>query len=203
MHISWVAGTAPVSGPDVDLGWRLSEPLRALGGSMLDGRGNRHYAKGLRAENWAWVVLWGGQGGAVGTVYVEVRQSVWEGGAPSSLAKFFLSELRPSRIDLACDLVGLGAARPAALYGLRGSAWSRTERRGWELTQRGDGGEKLTVGARSSERYLRVYVKGDDFIRHELELKGAIARATASELVLGAAPRAAFMAEYDRIVRWA
>jgi Fe-S oxidoreductase len=43
--------------------------LRLLCGSSLLDRGNRHYSKGLRADDWRWVVLWGGQGGAAGTVF--------------------------------------------------------------------------------------------------------------------------------------
>lgn len=202
VNVAWVAGTAQAWDRDSSLGWELSEPLRAMGGSALEGRGNRHYSKGVRADDWRWVVLWGGQGGAAGTVYVEVRQSVWEGGAPLSLATWLLSRVRASRIDLAADLIGMRAARPSALFDRRESAWSRTERRGWELTLRGDGGEKLTVGARSSQRYLRVYVKGDDWIRHELEAKGNVARAIAGALQGGRSPRDVFGDEYGRIVRW-
>jgi len=58
------------------------------------------------------------------------------------------------------------------------------------------------VGARSSERYLRIYVKGDDWIRHELEAKGQLARELSRQLQLGRAPRELFGPEYGRIVRW-
>jgi DNA relaxase NicK len=141
-------------------------------------------------------------GGARGTVYVEVRQSVWETGVPGDLEAWLLGSVRPTRIDLAVDGYGSDRPGPAALFRRLPAAETRTHRRSWVLTVDGDGGEKLTVGARSSDRYLRVYVKGAGRVRHELELKGAIARGAAEALVAGGDRASLFSAEYGRIVRW-
>jgi len=202
VSLSWLAGTTHHD-DDRALGLRLSESLRPwCTGTSQESRGSRHYSKGHRADDWSWSVMWGGLGGASGTVYVEVRQSVWECGAPLTLALGLLSILRPSRVDLAADVLGPGFAVPSALFRALPAAETRTHRASWVLTVDGCGGEKLTVGARSSERYLRVYVKGANWVRHELELKGANAGAAADALRAGAAPAAIFSAEYGRVVRW-
>jgi DNA relaxase NicK len=170
---------------------------------MQEGRGNRHYSTGHRADDWSAVVLWGGLGGAAGTVYVEVRQSLWEGGCPPDLAPWLLERgLRPSRVDLAADVRGAGWPGPSTLYRYLPAAETRTHRRTWELTLDWDGGEKLTVGARSSERYLRVYVKGDQWVRHELELKQAAALRAADTLAVGGPLGPLFGSEYARLIRW-
>lgn len=143
-------------------------------------------------------------GGASGSVYFEIRQSIFEGaGVPDDLVPWLLGQgVRASRVDLAVDLHGPGWPTPATLYQYLPAAETRTQRRTWELTTNWDGGEKLTVGARSSERYLRVYVKGDQWVRHELELKQAAALRASETLRVGGPLAPLFAAEYGRTVRW-
>jgi DNA relaxase NicK len=205
--MGWLAGTTEPWEPetDRDVGFRLSTELRELLpiGSSLEGR-NRHYSKGVRADDWSWQVLWQGLGGAAGTVYVEVRQSVWES-LPEDVARLaatsLCGQLRATRIDLAGDDLRPRAMTPADYFAWREVAETRTRRDGWELTLRGDGGEKLTIGSRSSERYGRIYI-GHGGVRHEIELKAALARATAAAVVAGEALAGLWASEWQRLVRW-
>jgi DNA relaxase NicK len=168
------------------------------GGSTLT-HGNRHYSSGVRADDWSWQVLWSGQGGSRGTVYVETRQTLTERTPEIALTLLGLG-VRPSRIDLACD-VGGDSWHPSDLFALRDEAWTRTRRGGWTLTLRGDGGATLYVGSRSSDRFLRVYVKGA-IVRHELELKGAVAAAVGASLEKRTQLGHLWAAEYAKLVRW-
>lgn len=200
VRLGWFAGTAASDDP-VALGWDLFHQLNASGSVLSPG--NRHYSAGVRATDWSWQVLWGGRGDAAGTVYAEIRQGVWDGlgeAGWTTLAGKVLPRLRCSRVDLAGD-VDRPCASPSTLFDRRAQAWTRTHRGGWELTVRGDGGEKLTVGSRSSDRYLRIYVKGT-CVRHELELKGAVGRTVSDRVVAGASLAALWAGEYDRVVRW-
>jgi hypothetical protein len=162
-----------------------------------------HYSAGVRADDWSWSVLWHGLGGAQGTVFATVKQRTFEAlaGAALPLAVELLASVRPSRIDLAADCLSAGTPGPAALFERRAAAWTRTRREGWELTTRGDGGEKLTIGARASDRYVRVYT-GHGGVRHELEAKGAVAIAIGAALRAAVPPMAIWAAEYGRVVRW-
>jgi hypothetical protein len=204
-RLGWLAGTLQVwdgGESDRDRGWAL---VRLLPGpSTLDHR-NRHYGTGVRADDWSWAVMWAGLGSAAGTVYAEVRQGHLDRLGPDeglALAVDLASRgLRPSRVDLAHDCDDSTARTPARLFALRASAWTRTHRGGWELSVRGDGGEKLTVGSRSSERYCRVYLR-PGVVRHELELKGATAAATIAALSAGCTIGDAWATEYGRLVRW-
>lgn len=200
VSLGWFAGTAAPDDPPAT-GWGI---VRGLVGPSTLSPGNRHYSAGVRADDWSWQVLWAGRGGAAGTVYVEVRQGVWEALPPdgaADLAGRLLTAVRCSRLDLAGDVL-LPCALPSDLFAARDRARTRTHRGGWELMVRGDGGQKLTVGSRTSERYLRVYVK-DVRVRHELELKGATGRAACAAILSGDSLRAVWGAEYSRLVEWA
>lgn len=201
-HLSWLQGTHRPEDEQA-YAWGQVQTLQGLTGvgTTLDG-GDRHWSKGVRADDWSWLVRWGGLApDNRGLVYVETRQSVWESATdPAALLALLSSTVRASRLDIASD-VDVGD-RPAALFLRRDAAWTRTRRGSWTLIQRGDGGETLTIGSRTSDRYLRIYVKRGDLIRHELELKRTAATAAADALVAGGAVAPVFRAEYGRIVRW-
>lgn len=204
-HLSWFAGSA-VTDSDADLGRDLSARLRALFPVGTSQGHTSHYAKGHRADDWSWGVYWSGLGSARGTVYAEVRQGIWEGLADAdaaALAATLTATVRPSRIDLAVDL--RGGPPPRWYWDRRALAESRTHRAGWSYTENGAGWQKVTVGARSSTRYLRVYTAASHAgsTRHELELKAETARAIAPSLGewRDALP-SGFAAEYGRLVRW-
>jgi hypothetical protein len=199
-HVAWLHGSARAENDRAE-GHRIAALLRRPEiGSTLTGN-SRHYQTGVRADDWSWLVQWGGLGDARGTVYAEVRQSVWESAAdPAHLLRTLCAAIRPSRLDLASDVDD--GDRPATLFLRRDRAWTRTRRGSWTLLQRGDGGETLNVGSRTSDRFLRIYVKGPQTIRHEIELKGTTARQAATALVAGGPVFDVFTAEYGRIVRW-
>jgi hypothetical protein len=198
--VGWIGGTMRVVDPPT-LGFDLARRLIPGGGMLAPG--NRHYRSGVRAWDWSAQVLWGGSGSNADTVYVEVRQSAIEDrdddGAPL-VVSLVNAGLRLSRLDLAGD-AGAGSRRPSLFYGMCRAATTRTHRDGWELRQRPDGDERLTIGSRASERYLRIYVKGD-VVRHELEMKGKLAAATGAAVHAGQALGPLWEAEYGRLVRW-
>jgi DNA relaxase NicK len=81
------------------------------------------------------------------------------------------------------------------------AARSRSRRAGQVLTVDWGGGEKLTVGARASVRYLRIYAKGDR-VRHELELKQDAAAPAMARLCSGESLLSVWASEYGRVVTW-
>jgi hypothetical protein len=162
----------------------------------------------VAADDWSYAVYWRGLGGAAGGVFLEVRQVAWEGlGAqwrPLALALLVREGLRARRIDLALDDWGV-RCRPGELFSARAEARTRTHRDGWELTVRGSGETKLTVGSRASERYLRVYDKpvGKVWrVRHEVELKGDAATAAGGWIGGGLGLRELWAREVSRLVAW-
>lgn len=201
--MGWLSGSSRPEDPKV-ASWELVNLLRSLTGraSQLT-QGNRHYGSGVRADDWSWQVVWDGRGGAAGSVWAEVRQSVWEGlGADwGALASALIPTLNASRLDIAADFAR-PCLLPAHYFALRTGARTRTHRGDWELKVRGDGSEKLTIGGRSGERYGRIYVKDDERVRHELELKGQLARmlcaAGLTDRLLGDIWRD----QYRRLVEW-
>jgi DNA relaxase NicK len=135
---------------------------------------------------------------------VTVKQAAWESLSPAvalHLAQDLLDELTVTRLDLAGDDHSVGRASPEDLYALAPRARTRVHRRNIALTVDLGGGAKLTVGARSSALYLRVYVKGDR-TRHELELKGAAALRAVTMFGASASWGAIWADEYARLVRW-
>lgn len=205
----WFAGSAVADGDDESLASGLVESLRRfLPGVVIRSRnGSRHYAFTLARADGSFAVLYGGLGGASGSVMVQVRQSAFEGLSPdggAGLLAWCCANLRPSRLDVALDD---GAARvaPGDLYDGRLDAVSRTHRGGWEWRQNGAGGSTLYVGSRQSERYLRVYVKaagGRAWVRHEVELKGSVALGAAESVLAGQSLVSLWAAEAGRIARW-
>lgn len=206
--LGWLAGTA-----STDVGHRgeqghadrLVSRIRAVApGVAVRWRGNRAYRDGICAPDWSWLVGWEGQGGAAGTVLVELRQSFFEarGISANTLAFGLCTDgVRPSRIDLAGD-VPEPATRPHEWFDRWDTARSHVPSRSVVLQVQRDGPEKLSIGARGGERYLRIYDKPErGCVRHELELRGARSRAVG--LVLGMAPLAVLWAEqYAGFVRW-
>lgn len=207
VNVGWLGGTygAGSEVPAPPDPWQAVRLLQSLwpGGSTQH-RGTTWYSKGVRHDAGLWVVLYEGVGTARGTVAVTVRQDATEGNLRAVLAVLG-SGLRPSRLDLSADASGT-SPRPRAYFDARNEARTRTRRAGWVYREDGAGLASLTVGSRSSERYLRVYDKptaaGQRRVRHELELKGDLAVAIARTLADGAEPAAAWATEYGRLVVW-
>lgn len=206
--VSWLAGTMPASGANGVADLWLMLPRLGLAGSCQSDHGDRHYEVGIHEDHWGWAVRGMGRGGASGTVYVEVRQGWLEAdGAQASRAVQCLigSEgvgLRLSRLDLAADYPW-HSPRPSDYWAARGGWVTRTHRASWLLTVDGAGGEKLTIGSRSSTRYLRVYLKPErEVVRHELECKAELARELGGAIASGQDPASLWAAECARLIRW-
>ncbi len=104
-----------------------------------------------------------------------------------------------SRLDLACDLQGQTIDLSRLYKSLEQGLNSGTARTFGQIKSAG-GGETIYVGSRQSERFIRIYNKAAqqgmvnlEWFRFELETKGMVARALASELVKGANWQAVFV----------
>lgn len=163
-----------------------------------------YYRRGFAMDDGCAAVLYDGIGRAAGGVMVTLRQGLFEQLGPESswaLVVELLPGMHVSRLDLAADASGSDCLSPAVLFGLLPAARSRSRLDNRVLTVDAAGGEKLTIGSRASERYLRVYVKGDR-IRHEVELKQATAGAAMVRLAAGEPIPKVWAEEYGRIVAW-
>ena len=201
--LSWVGGTIQ-SDDGERVGWDLTRRLN--GPSTLTGS-TAHYRAGARADDWSWSVMWGGMGGAAGTVYTTLRQSYLErvGMDGLTLARELMRDgyLTCSRVDLAGDDVRGVGPRPREYFERRGEAWTRTQRGRWQYTEQGSGCQTLYVGSRSSDRMLRLYDHAPSVLRHELELKGIVASGVGLALGAGASVAGLWASEYLHLVRWA
>lgn len=201
--LSWLGGTIR-SDDGEGVGWGLT---RRLGGPSTLTGSTVHYRAGVRADDWSWSVMWGGMGGAVGTVYATIRQSYLErvGSDGLALARDLLRDgyLASSRVDLAGDDLRGSGPRPRWYFDRRAEAWTRTQRGRWQFTEQGSGSQTLYVGSRSSDRMLRLYDHAPSVLRHELELKGVVAAGVGVALGSGASVADLWAAEYGRLVRWA
>jgi hypothetical protein len=162
-----------------------------------------YYRAGFAFDDGQASVLYDGLGRAAGGVLVSLRQTLFERLGPSAsldLVARLAPGLHTSRLDLAADAAA-DTCRPTDLFAMLPAARSRSRREHRVLTVDGAGGEKLTIGSRSSERYLRVYVKGER-IRHEVELKQAAARAALGRVLRGEALANVWASEYGRLVQW-
>jgi hypothetical protein len=220
--VDWWHGTRALSVADLtredlpgagvpDLERLLGHGLARCLGSVTGSRGSHtlgptgHYQSGVAADDGGWSVKWDGSGGARRTALLTVTGAGWSSippeGHPAALGALQgLTEGRTSRLDLAGDAAA-GARHPRWYFDRRVAARTRTRRGAWTLTERGDGGETLYVGSRTSERFLRIY-RRPGAIRHELELKGDLARLVAAAAAAGTPLAALWSAEYARLVVW-
>lgn len=162
------------------------------------------YRQGWAADDGSYAVLFDGVGRAAGGVMVTLRQTTFERlGAEGSwlLVRGVSPGLHISRLDLAADGPASVLLPPRDLYALLPAARSRSRRAGQVLTVTQAGDEKLTIGSRASPRYLRCYLKGDR-VRHELELKQAVAGSAFAAIAGGSALVLVWAAEYGRLVEW-
>lgn len=162
------------------------------------------YREGFATDDGTYAVFYGGLGRAAGGVMATVRQTMFERLGPEAswaLVGGLAPGLHASRLDLAADGPLGELLPPSGLYALLPAARSRSRRASQVLTVDQAGGEKLTVGARSSARYLRCYCKGDR-IRHELELKQATAGSALARILSGESLLSVWAAEYGRLVEW-
>jgi len=206
----WLAGTRQVwadgGGQESEraTAWELFSTLRdaiALPSNMTARA--TYYRRGFAFDDGTAAVFWDGIGRAAGGVMLTVRQTAFErlGDVGSAeLVGRLVPGLHVSRLDLAAD-ADSDAQTPDALYAMLPTARSRSRAEHRVLTVDWAGGQKLTVGSRSSERYLRVYVKGA-VVRHELELKQGAAGAAMERLRAGAELVTVWRDEYGRLVRW-
>lgn len=203
----WVAADGGPSSRDTEraVAWDLFAQLRdALPLPSTSTVRATWYRRGFAADDLSYAVVFDGVGRAAGGVMVTVRQSMFERLGPErsgELVRSVAGGLHTSRLDLAADGPAADLMPPADLYALLPAARSRSRRASQVLTVDQSGGQKLTVGARSSGRYLRCYVKGDR-IRHELELKQAVAGAAMAAVLGGASLLNVWAAEYGRLIEW-
>lgn len=204
--LGWWAGTRQVwdGESDQSLAWAVFSGLGDIvpGGSNLNSR-SQWYQRSFARDDAAATVYYGGIGDARGTVMLSIRQSWFEQGPedPVDALRLLLANWRTSRVDLAADVTHPDRLTPATLYDRLPAARSRSRPANRVLTCDWSGGQKLTLGSRSSDRYVRVYAKGER-VRHEIELKRAPATEAWSALLAGASPRAVWAEQYGRVVEW-
>jgi len=109
------------------------------------------------------------------------------------IANLVGAQARFARIDLAIDIVGDARANIPELHQLFLADKCTTKSRKLSLVQSGVDGHTMYVGGRTSERFIRIYNKAaerrangeqsnTDWIRIELELKGARANMCAKSI---------------------
>jgi len=208
--LGWLAGTVNLwdgGGSEGAVALGLFRELQDwLGGTSNQNARSTYYRRGFGLDSGAASVLYDGIGGASGTAMVSVRQSAFEEVGSEALALFdWVTRrlARVSRVDLAGD-DSIPHRTPAQLYALLPAARSRSRLASRELTQRANGESKLVVGARASPRYLRCYVSLDraGVVRHELELKAAVAMSASARIRAGETLRDVWWSEYVRLVEW-
>ena len=202
----WLHGTAPVE----TYGGRMSERWSAErvatvvgeffpGERPTRGRGGRYFGAALRGHEF--VVMWEGVGDARERIYIEVQGEGW-----SSLGSAVALELlrlltvghrfRATRFDLCRDVVGLAVAdliEAAARRQVRTRAQTVVARQTLRGARRG---RSLEVGARESDRFVRLYdYRGPT--RIEVELK----RGLATSAVKAAIAERSFVGVWSREVR--
>ena len=98
---------------------------------------------------------------------------------------------RIARLDIAIDLVG-GQEDIREIYKILQTTGNRGTAVTWREISQNDGGYTLYVGARTSEKYIRIYDKAKEqgipdllWSRFEIETKGKVARACAVSLTRG------------------
>lgn len=110
----------------------------------------------------------------------EYAHKAWQAGAPWGY--------RVSRIDIQCT-VDAGRWMPSVQRQRLLKLWASNGNRARQVTAiEGSKGHTLYIGARTSDRFLRIYDKGKGLRRVEAELKGTAARAAlvaAKEMPLG------------------
>jgi hypothetical protein len=69
---------------------------------------------------------------------------------------------------------------------LRGGVWPNRIRKITSID--GNGEDTVYIGSRTSDKFIRVYVKGSEWLRFEIELKGDAARVAAKHIKTGGRP---------------
>lgn len=169
-------------------------------GGQTFGRALKWYGKSIRHDAGLWVVGYEGVGTARGTLSITVSQDGCDA-APELVLALLRLGMRASRLDLAGD-VHDALARPRSYFDRRTQARTRTNLARWTYLEAGDGRSTTTIGARSSDRFARIYDKSDGRVRHELELKGALAAGVADRLLAGETVADLWRDQYGRLVQW-
>lgn len=177
--VGWLRGT--FRGVERDDVLRLLQPF--FGASVPRAGATRWYRSTASLADRRVVVAWDGQGGATGTVMVDVTQGALDGlGWARSID--LLRELdgqgfRASRLDVYLD-DRQRLADPRDVYQAVGDLNVVTHARGGQWMENRQGGATAYVGVRESERFLRVYrtgpVHGFEATRWEIENKRDAAR---------------------------
>jgi hypothetical protein len=219
VDVSWWAGTtrpgewgevgkppaATAAPEDARAAWSIFAALQAVHpGSTNSGERSQWYGSSFARDDRSLAVLYSGVGRARGSIMAVIRQSWWDavGVAALGVVAGLTAGWHTSRLDLAADARTDDRLTPGTLYEMLPAARSRSRPAHRVLTLDWNGGQKLTVGSRASARYLRCYCKGDDRVRHELELKQGAAGSAWERLVAGARPLDVWASEYERLVRW-
>lgn len=210
--LGWLAGTRTIwddaaseSGHERRVAWDLFAAVRevAPGPCTMTVR-STYYRQGFAFDDGSASVLYEGIGRAAGGVLLSLRQRLFERLGPDgslALVRLLSVGLHASRLDLAADGPAESLCHPSDLYSLLPAARSRSRRAHQVLTVDREGGEKLTIGSRASERYLRAYLKGE-WVRHELELKQGAAGRGLAGILGGVALVDVWAAEYGRLIEW-
>lgn len=203
--VGWWAGTRTIwdGGSDRAAAWDAFRSLGAIlpGGSNMNAR-SQWYQRAFARDDQAATVYYDGVGRARGGIMLSLRQAWFEQvGEPVPALAALLAGWHVSRLDLAADDASLIRMPPSDLYARLPAARSRSRPEHRVLTLSGDGGQKLTIGARVSPRYGRIYVKGER-VRHEVELKQHVAGEAWALIAGGAAIADVWVEQYGRLVRW-
>lgn len=212
VSLGWLAGTRPIwdEGDERRTAWDLFASVRDFlpGPTTMDVR-SQWYSRGFAADDGSYAVFYEGVGSARGGLMLSVRQGGWERIGPAAaldaMRVFLGGSLRVSRVDLAGDDRRQDGRRtPAEWFSLLPAARSRSRPENRRLLVNGLGEQTMTVGSRTSERYLRCYMKldRDGVVRHELELKQATAQTAVARILGGASLFDVWQAEYGRLVQW-
>ena len=198
--VGWLAASIrPEDQPPDPFGLARLCSEHAPGGQAF-GRALKWYGRSIRHDAGLWVVGYEGVGSARGTLSVTVSQDGCDA-APGLVLALLRLGMRASRLDLAGD-VHDALARPRSYFDRRTQARTRTNLARWTYLEAGDGRSTVTIGARSSDRYARIYDKGDGRVRHEVELKGELAAGVAGRLLAGEAVADLWRDQYGRLVQW-
>jgi hypothetical protein len=163
------------------------------------------YGRGLGRDDGSAAVYFDGIAGARGTVMLVLRGGFFErlGQLPPDELRALCAGFECRRVDLAADLYDADGLSPADLYARLPAARLRSRPANQQLQMNRAGGQTLTLGARVSALYVRIYVKADpERVRHEVECKDDLAPVVWGRLLAGDDPAVVWADVYGRAVLW-
>ena len=205
----WLSGSCPPEPYDVGdrsvvwAGHRMAEALAEYLPGDLWPASTRHHGAGLRGDGFE--VFWQGLGSASGLVYVQVRGEAFDSLSEAEALELLRMangwRLAATRFDLCRDVLGLSVAglRDAVV---RGGVVSRAHSIDYTEGLRGANGRTLTIGSRSSDRYVRIYDRRGP-TRIEVQLGRGMAAAAVERVLASGSFDGEWRAQVTSAVRFA